>query len=606
MFNAPAPPDTLVTRQIECISCKEVFTIAEDDAIRKRRRTDQWRVPPDHYPDTQLRYQPNRTRRPVTPEARSDPALDRDEYLDSKPGRWDYVNCPRCGADNRNWLHIMNPPEGLVPLYVQRFPLIIIGFLVMVAIFFAAVFLYLRPNELREAGELRRSLALIVTIFLAGLLPLILIPLQWKRLREYIYLRRVATRRPIVDILSPPARTGLILPAIFIFLVPFVLFILIPWTFDQGIDLLAPEEELTLVQRIDRVSTQLPAAIDGAAAAEVEPASNAVTSLEAMVDEQGFRCERTQVEAMIARLQLLPAANASEHKAALIANARESLQALNEGNQSACKPELVQNAINSLEVLRAFEEGQCQPHHGTDALPPGCRTLLIEGIIRDLRGLQEPLQPRTGTLAERASIVLGQVRQRAQGSIDAAGVQRIESNVNSLERFIRPEDPGWFTVGRAFLRDWLWFVGLASLASVVSSLYAVDGFVRRVDRHLPRPIFYSVANMTRVVIWEAKRSLEVEGDMSHVRWTRVDRDANGGITLHGLHHDVFEPGQKVDPLFQKVRAQHYMISSDPWGRIETANVKDVRVQRPPERPGLGIEFFHRVPVPPQRERVPVP
>ncbi|HEX6384362.1 MAG TPA: hypothetical protein VF177_06810 [Anaerolineae bacterium] len=605
MLNAPMPPDILVTRQIECISCKEVFTIAEDDAIRKRRRTDQWRVPPDHYPDTQLRYQPNRTRRPVTPEAHANPAVDPDEYLGWKPDRWDYVNCPRCGTDNRNWLHLMNPPEGLVPLYLQRFPLVIIGFLVMVAIFFAAVFLYFRPNELREAGELRRSLALIVAIFLGGYLPLILIPPQWKRLREYSHLRRVATRRPIVDI-SPPSRTGLILFIIFVFLVPFVLFILIPWTFGQGIELLAPEEELTLVQRIDRVSTQLPAAINRAAEAEVEPARNAVTSLEAMVDEQGFRCERTQVEALIARLQLLPAANASEHKAALIANARESLQALNEANQSACKPELVQNAINSLEVLRAFEEGQCQPHHGTDALPPGCRTLLIEGIIRDLRRLQDPPAPRTGTLAERASMVLGQVRQRAQGSIDAAGVQRIESNVNTLERFIGPEDPGWFTVGREFLRNWVWFVGLVSLASVVTSLFAVDRYARYADYHLPRPIIYSVANMTRVVIWEAKRSLEIDGDMSHVRWTKVDRNANGGITLHGLHHDVFEPGQKVDPLFQKVRAQHYTISSDPWGRIVTANVKDVRVQRPPERPGLGMEFFQRVPVPPQRERVPVP
>jgi len=645
MFNTPVPPDTLVSRQIECISCKEIFTVSEDHARRGRRqRTDDWRLPPDHYPDTELRYQPDRTRRPVTPETRSSPA--KSGRFSGWNGQPVSVNCPRCGADNRNWLHLARIPAFL--FYVSQFSALIICLVVLILILAVAVAQYFDPlvflDELvagmlwhnvaqgapwREfaPGELRRSLSLVLTIFLAGYLPLLLIPPQWKRLREYIHLRKVRTTRPIIDI-SPPLSTGLVLFATFVFLVPFVLFILIPWTFDRGVVLLSPEREPTLVQRLDQISRALPAAINSTDETEREPAKNAIASLEMLVNEQQFMCERTQIEAMIGRLQLVrTSSGTTERREILIAESLADLQALRDGSQSRCREELINNARASLLLLQAFDEEVCERQNrvalcaapprprecwkamtpvATPApLPPECNTMLITGLINELDGLEDAPEPPEGNPLDLAAVVLGNVRQLTQGSVDVGTVQRIENDVSTLETFIEPEDQGWFTAGRDFLRNWIWLVGLASLTSMAISVDAVDRYARRIDHHLPRPIFYSVANMTRVAIWDAKRSLEIDGDMSHVRWTKVERNGDGGIVLYGLHYDIFEPGQNVDPLYQKVRAQRYMISTDPWGRIQEAHIKDGRVPRPPESSDSSLpkEFFEHIPVPPQQKNV---
>jgi len=38
MHNLPQPPQTLITTQLECIRCKHIFPVAEDNPVRRRRR----------------------------------------------------------------------------------------------------------------------------------------------------------------------------------------------------------------------------------------------------------------------------------------------------------------------------------------------------------------------------------------------------------------------------------------------------------------------------------------------------------------------------------------------------------------------------------------
>ena len=61
------------------------------------------------YPDINLRYQ-DRSRRPVVPQNRAIPSQNSEPY-EQRDDNHHSINCPRCGADNRNWLHILNPPQ---------------------------------------------------------------------------------------------------------------------------------------------------------------------------------------------------------------------------------------------------------------------------------------------------------------------------------------------------------------------------------------------------------------------------------------------------------------------------------------------------------------
>jgi hypothetical protein len=160
-----------------------------------------------------------------------------------------------------------------------------------------------------------------------------------------------------------------------------------------------------------------------------------------------------------------------------------------------------------------------------------------------------------------------------------------------------------------YLALWELTVGLASFISVFTSMAALKAFVAQIDRQLPPPLFYSVANMTRVVIWEAKRALEIGDEVQQVQWTAVQRNAQGGVDLQGLYRDNRHPAQQGDPLATKVLAQRYEITSDRWGHIVKAEIKAARVWQEPRRirqreDALEDEFFGAVPHRPEKQARP--
>ncbi|MBK7176724.1 MAG: hypothetical protein IPH82_05985 [Chloroflexi bacterium] len=64
MFQFPSPPDTLVTRQVECVCCRELFTVAEDVVNLTPGLSEFWRMSPDQYTDIRQRFDPSANHNP--------------------------------------------------------------------------------------------------------------------------------------------------------------------------------------------------------------------------------------------------------------------------------------------------------------------------------------------------------------------------------------------------------------------------------------------------------------------------------------------------------------------------------------------------------------
>ncbi|MAT97664.1 MAG: hypothetical protein CL608_11015 [Anaerolineaceae bacterium] len=140
---------------------------------------------------------------------------------------------------------------------------------------------------------------------------------------------------------------------------------------------------------------------------------------------------------------------------------------------------------------------------------------------------------------------------------------------------------------------WGGLLGGATLITVIVAFSNVTTFIKKLNAHLPLPIFHSVAGMTRLVIWEAKKALELEGNMQHIQWVKVERNAEGGINLVGLHRDPPSFNAQGEAFGETVRAQKYVVHTNMWGRIVKANIYDTRVPRP----AGGPEFVTVIPVP---------
>lgn len=442
MLNFPDFPDTLATRQLQCICCNEVFTIAEDYPTVTGSRTPHWRLVPDRFPDTQLRYQPIRDRRTVTPPMRANPDRNPAEFLDWGRSSKTLVNCPRCGADNRNWLHILRSPQR----WSRRFRPALVGYLAPAILCALAVY---RFRDL--APGISNLILLLVAIFLAAHIPIQSSTRGWPRLRQYHFAQQYVETQSVWQSLPPPLRTGIISTTSFLFLIPFLLYVLIPWGFDTAVTILTTNNQQDMALQID---------------------------------------------AFIATLDTLP----------------DVLQ--QENNES------------------------------------------VQAIVTELEGF----------------------------------VQSMNQNNASGEL------PTWLSVSELFLRTWVTYVLASAIVGIALGWMAAANFERRIRPHLPRPLYSSVANMTRVVVWEAKRALEIGDEVQQMQWTAVQRNTRGGIDLQGLYRDNRHPTQPVNPMGTKVLAQRYEIASDRWGHIIKAEIKAVRVwPRPRREEALEDEFFSAVP-----------
>lgn len=143
-----------------------------------------------------------------------------------------------------------------------------------------------------------------------------------------------------------------------------------------------------------------------------------------------------------------------------------------------------------------------------------------------------------------------------------------------------------------YLTSWSWYIGICTFVSSGLAILMTQHYLDKVDKHLPRPIFYSTANLTRLAVWEANRGLEIGEPLNRIQWKLVERNAIGGVELKGLYWDM--PTLTGD-LHQKVRAQEYSIQTDRWCRINKATVVDKIINVPANSWGF-VQPSENVPV----------
>ena len=211
----PQIPRTLSVRQLECARCREVFAISEDTPNANFARTPNWHVPhaiADEGAATNMRFNTNLDQVEVLPEVRAEPAVQQGAFRNWQAEY--YLNCPRCGADNRNWLFVAT---SLRPIFA-RFPLIgaVISVLLLITIFVSR----------QEDFFPKRPLATICLLLVAAL-PLLIIPRQWRALREHALARRFL---PMLNHprLSPPMLMALTLYAILVWAIPVLRYGIVP------------------------------------------------------------------------------------------------------------------------------------------------------------------------------------------------------------------------------------------------------------------------------------------------------------------------------------------------------------------------------------------
>jgi hypothetical protein len=377
------------------VRCREIFTIAEDDP-RMEYRSAAWQSPHDQYPRTAFRFDDNRAQAGVLPEVRSQPintALPDEESVQTHHN----INCPRCGADNRNWLFVR---ENVHPLRANN---VLIGGIILVGLSAFAIW-YLLATVAVESSISSLDVALaIICIFFAGSLPLLIVPKQWKEVRDFQLAHRFLTKFP-----RPKTPTVLfnvvILYIIFILAIPGLKYGLIP-----------------------------------------------------------IAC------------YTVPICDQSEE--------------IGEGTQYSAESEL---------------------------------------------------------------------------------------------------------------KFWGKLLVVGSLVSFVSSVFAilaVNEVVATVRRHLPNPIFANTASMVRVVLWEAKRALEINEHFQEIQWSLARRNNVGGLDMVGYYRDppeILSNGR----LDEQVRRQVYTIKTDCWCNIISTRIDDDKGPRP-----AGGKYY-AVPIP-RGEPIPI-
>ena len=484
MINVPQPPDTFTTLQIPCVACHEVFTIAE----AYQTPDGDWRLPADHHPAVQMRYEDNLTRQPVRSYTRADPEINPNSFGSNQPDT--YVNCPRCGADNRNWLRFIGPaplPVGcalrfLLPreaiTWQQKFPGAFLS--IIVAIILAPLTLLM---AMAVQDSLTWGLVLAGAVILAALFTAVDLTRDWNDLRLDTHIRTIMPHRKRSREASLWQR-GFIIIVLLGFLMPIVFFQMAP-------------RALGFISAILRDTPQT---------------------------------------AVVTGNQRLSQIDQNYNQESIIA---------------------IEEAIKNIDNLKEIELGP---------------TEVEEEITQILTGLQEQLEGQ--------NLLFTQIIQKDINE----QIQSLEAYVAESERLIderrKKADANALNDITADLRIiglWWLMVSLSTLVSVLMTMHTLKSFVERIDGLLPRPIFSSISDMTRVTIWEAKRSLQIEGDMCHIQWIEAARNERGGINLIGLHRDKPDLDAQNNPISQTVRAQRYIISTNLFGRILNTLVQDVRV-----------------------------
>lgn len=253
MHNQPHPPDTLITHQIECICCRHIFPVAEDSPGRrqKRKRSGMWRGLNHNHPDTHrhIYYVDSGPTGPF-----------HDFYVDQlQPGHGAHLEskesnplfCPRCGADNRNWLYLSHHTQRKIIVQTRYYQLAGVFLLLLMTLL---VYLVLDPSPERRV----RTGIFLISIILVAVLPLFLVPNQWRAVRDHRYFIRVVPPRSFFGTISPALKTAVNIGLILVIGIPLLLYLIMPIAVQTGKSILIFDPQGDAIQQMDKLTQQLP------------------------------------------------------------------------------------------------------------------------------------------------------------------------------------------------------------------------------------------------------------------------------------------------------------------------------------------------------------
>ena len=573
MLNLPAPPETLVTRSLRCVSCREQFTVSEGNTQGISTPT------PDHYPDIGLRYQPDLTRRPIVPESRAAPEETVEPY--DGPGPI-HVVCPRCGADNRNWLRITTDST---PWY-RRFPIAAVavpaatGFTLIIGILF-----FIDPL-IRENVAWPLRVVLLLFMLGTGIVTSWITTPEWSKIRDQLNRRRYLSQkqRPFL-----PVRV-ISIAVIMVGLVPVLFFVLFPTLVEAAPNLINPPAAQTTVSRIDNLLAQItPEQVDQATPGQRTNLLVAAYGLQTAVNAKQTACNTLPVQDAITTLVNLQN-NTLQERQQLIPQIINRLTDYQISDTTTyCRTELLQSAITQLNVLAEIESsGGDVTSCAQDGSDPACYARIIQTLVLQLEQmLPNDTFPANYSLHEQLILALQNARTFQLNTPDSTIEVAIINHLQLLETFVKRETDV-ITISQVFFINWFIFVGIAAVGGTILGYIGTDAYAQRVNRQLPPPVYATVANMTRVVIWEARRALEIQRHLEQIQWLRATRNADGGITLIGLERDMPDFDNQTNNLSDRIRAQKYHIISDQLGHITSATVSDVMVRRSLAGPGYAF------------------
>lgn len=478
MLRLPATPISRTTRYLDCVSCHERFAVSEEflrenqEHRTRQSPANQWTAVPNGSPFVRLRDVVWNGRRLVYPTPRAEPRNPH-ELPHGKPRNTQpvHLNCPRCGADNRNWAQILAHPDGLRHLDAGRFPfweIAIMATIVIFAVLFTGTYYLSRQPE----AFLYKATPLIVILLLAGALPFISLAPNWRAMlnhrHEERYLANASPRHPA---LIP----GLIWFIIVTIGIPLATF----WIVPRSLDLLftSPSEEAQATfAALDKALQFDQGEIAALTAEQVQEVREDIDSLQAIVSP-GYPQEQE-----------------------------------------------VQELITQLRRINLPESANAQTH--------------IRQLERYLRQVRSPLMPIWGFW------------------------DRTQSFIN-------------------YLVIWFVLVSAVYIASIFFGNMVADRTARQVERIVPPPVYSSIASMTRVVLWDAKHSLEIAENLDLAHWEAAEWLPGGGLRLRGTYCEepVYDQNERVD---EKVTAYHYDLQTDRWAHVVHARVREDAI---PARPG---------------------
>lgn len=579
MVRFPKAPDTFVTLHIQCVSCNELFVVAEDEANSTKQEN--WRTPKNGSGKTQLHKRPEHSHKLIRPLGRMDAEFTEDGWGEWQKHSETAVNCPRCGTDNRNWMRLAYAPnpgnqfeklkETLNKSWLLWISLLVTGFLLL-RLFFRSFekgdspILYVRDTQNWFVYAL-----MIVIIILGTVIPIVSLPNQWRTVRIHKIISKYDKTRPFYKNISPILGQGIAYLILFIFVIPTLVYILLPMT--TGF----LQKETPLVERFDQALIDLDRenieTLQKTEPNELIPAQNAVASMQTLMPNNLFFCEPTAIDTTLANLRDVSSQNISAETAVRVDSAIfyfEKLQT--QAQNGTCNPETVAQAILPLGELYSQSWQNCIDGNSTD---PICSNPAVVTIIEYLQHKADPGALSLTALTDEIKYTLQEARIFALQTNNPQVIAQIESELSTIEKVIKRANDGRETLpgNASMLNTWLKYVGLSCLVAVITAVVATIIYESRISRHLPQPLCYSLSRLTRVVLWEARHTLEINGQFDRIEWNQALRNRNGGITLRGH----LCPPTNGQPHGKYVRAMSYTLISDLWGHIIAAEARPIRV-----------------------------